>query len=75
MKKQLDRDAGEITQRTYEDYKKNCELLNSLAGDWCLEEMQAEHWAKLRADLCNGVNTTTAANRIRMARVSPTILG
>lgn len=70
VKRKHDKDAGEITPKTYQDYENNCKLLKSLAGDWCIEEMQPEHWAKLRADLCKGVGTTTAANRIRLARVA-----
>lgn len=44
--------VSELSQATYDDYKTNCDLLPRLAGDWCIEEMQPEHWAKLRADLC-----------------------
>lgn len=70
VKRKRDVEAGELGKRTYEDYKKTCEILTGLAGSLTIEQMNPEDWAKLRAQLCKGVGATTAANRIRIARTA-----
>ncbi len=70
IKRQHDVTAGELAQRTYDDYKRACDTLTDLGGSMTIETMKPEDWAKLRADLCKDVGTTTAANRIRIARIA-----
>lgn len=70
VKRKHDVDARELAPRTYDDYKRNCKILTDLAGDWIIEQLTPEDWAKLRADLCKGVGVTTAANRVRIARIA-----
>jgi integrase len=63
--------TGEIAQRTWDDYRDNCDLiLRVYDPDVVVESMGPEHLQELRAKLFEGVNPTTAGNRIRMAKTA-----
>jgi integrase len=68
--RKADLEIGELSQRTYDDYKKNCELLVRICGGEIVEHLAPEDWQRIRGELATGVGTTTLANRVRMARVA-----
>lgn len=69
---------GELSQRTWDDYKSNCDLiLSKCDNDMIVEEMTYEDFADLRSKMFESVGDpevkvgpTTATNRIRMAKVA-----
>lgn len=62
---------GELSQRTWNDYEYNCNLILDLYDkDVTVEKMGPQHFSDLRLKLIDGVGATTAANRIRMAKIA-----
>ncbi len=63
--------TGEIAQRTWDDYKDNCDLILRLYNPKAVvEQLGPEDLQDLRTKLFDGVNPTTAGNRIRMAKTA-----
>jgi hypothetical protein len=62
---------GELSQVTWDDYRYNCNLiLQRYDPDVVVESMGPKHFSDLRLKLIEGVGATTAANRIRMAKIA-----
>jgi integrase len=70
--------TGELSQRTWDDYRSNCDLiLSKVDNDMVVEKMTYEDFASLRSKMFESIDNpvvkvgpTTATNRIRMAKVA-----
>lgn len=63
--------TGEIANRTWKDYRDNCNLILRIYDpDAIVEQLGPTELQDLRAKLFDGVNPTTAGNRIRMAKTA-----
>lgn len=71
VSRKKDLDTGEISHRTWKDYKDNCDLILRVYNqEAVVEAMGPEELQDLRSKLFEGVNATTAGNRIRMAKTA-----
>ena len=62
--------AGELSQRSWNDYFRICTLITEALGKPRLvEDMDPHAFGLLKAQLVEGVGVQTAANRIRLARI------
>ena len=62
--------AGELSQRSWNDYFRICTMIaNALGKPRFVEDMGSHDFGLLKAQLIEGVGVQTAANRIRLARI------
>lgn len=67
--KDLQMKAGELSQRSWNDYFRICTLITGILGKPRLvEDMDPHDFGLLKAQLITDVGVVTAANRIRLAR-------
>ena len=68
--KQHQRELGEITSRTFNDYKRTCELLIDVFGrNREVADLRADDFAVLRTELAKSRGPTTLHNEIGRVRV------
>lgn len=68
--KRHQRDLGELTPRSYSDYKRSCEaILGCFGKNRVVDDLRPDDFAELRGALANGVNATTLHNEMGRIRV------
>lgn len=68
--KQRQKESGELSQRSWNDYFKTCkDLVDHLGRTRSVEDMSPEEFGALKTRLAEGLGVQTAANRIRLARI------
>lgn len=63
-------DNGEMSVRTWSDYKKSGDFLVEAVGRWrCVDDLNQEDFGKLREAMAKGRNMVSLGNAIRLAKV------
>jgi integrase len=68
--KEIDLKAGDITQRTWDDYDKTCKLVISILGrDRLVEDLRPTDFWQMRERMAKTRNPTTLGNEVQRIRV------
>lgn len=70
LARQADVNSGELSKRTWIDYRRTCRLVTAKFGSMHIDKMMPADFLPIREHLGDGVGVETHARRIREARVA-----